>query len=527
MFWVILIIIVLFIGFVIDKGTPSKYSERDRNREGDKGKLPSGHQVSLPKTEATTSVPKGQLEKKGSAEEKCVPAPSEEPKARNAINRDAERAIADDLAKSHGGEYLLAEKITESVAKYINSQESAIEFVLQELDGASKGSDEARTFAKSLGFLEGEYAGALRKQANEDVENAQQALLKSSISLSVSPELTTRLRLFNVKNIIEKWCLNSPEIKKNRLLKALREIALDDVNLVPSLDASLPIIKTASIKHISNRNKNLDFAKTLLTELRQSLNKSPREIILLAVPEILEDYESRQTNPESPEKSVQKAQKPEATIELAYESDIKSFVEEREIPYLVHFTDFRNLPGIMSEGLVPRLELETAGRGFYYNDEMRLDRVKGSISTSIAFPNYKMFFRYRQQANVRRWALLIIDKSVFWENECLFCAHNAADRRIIHANKSYLASPAALEKMYDIEAGNQKRDFSLLKSYDPTDPQAEVLVLSTISPDKIHTVVFDSLSSKERFSQYYPMKKAVVDTAFFSSRDYVRRRQVI
>jgi hypothetical protein len=98
---------------------------------------------------------------------------------------------------------------------------------------------------------------------------------------------------------------------------------------------------------------------------------------------------------------------------------------------------------------------------------------------------------------------------------------------MINADKDHLSSPAALKSMYDNEAGDLKRDFGLLRSYDPTDPQAEVLVLSKIPPDKIHSVIFDSLSSKEYFSQYYPMKKAVVDTAFFSSRDYVRRRQVV
>lgn len=538
MFWLILIAIVLFIGFIIDVGSssgPSSYSGREgeRERDGKSGRLPPSHQPRLPKSETTNSHPQHQLEKsKESAEERRLPAPENLEGTGQAKNGNAQLTFADELAKSHGGEYLLSGKVTELVGKYINSQESALEFVLQELDGASIGSDEARKFARSIGFLEGEYAGALRKHTSNNVEHAQQAILNSSIRLAVSAEQATRLRLFNVRNIVERWSLASPEVRNGRLLKALREIALDDVNLVPSLDASLPIITTANIKHISNRDKNLDFARSILSELGHSLDKSPQELLLLAVPELLEAHDGKakkiesidRGSQEAKEEQTRKAEEPEKPTR---ESAIESFVRERGIPYLVHFTDYRNLPGVMSDGLVPRLDLESGGHGFYYNDTMRLDGVKGSVSTSIAFPNYKMFFRYRQEAEFRKWAVLLIDKSVLWESHCLFCKHNAADKRIIHADKNHLASVAALKSMYDDEVGDLKRDLVLLRSYDPTDPQAEVLVMSRIPPDKINAVLFDTLSAKEYFSKHYPMKKAAVDAAFFSSRDYVRRRQVV
>lgn len=532
MFWIILIAIVLFIGFIMDAGASSRSStspERKRSRPGDKRRLPSSHQARLPRSEKAAPPPQGLSERKRSSVVNRLPATESKKETIHAVNGDAKSTFADDLAKSHGGEYLLAGKVTELVGKYINSQESALEFVLQELDGASIGSDEARNFAKSIGFLEGEYSGALRKHASNNVEHAQQAILNSSVRLAVSAEQATRLRLFNVKNIVERWRLASPEVRNGRLLKALREIALDDVNLVPSLDASLPIITTANIKHISNRDKNLDFARSILSELGQSLNKSPQEILLLAVPELLEAHDGKAKKIESIEKDSQETQekKSEEVRKPTYKSEIKSFVQERGIPYLVHFTDYRNLPGVMSDGLVPRLELESGGHGFYYNDTMRLDGVKGSVSTSIAFPNYKMFYRYRLGAEFRKWAVLLIDKSVLWENDCLFCKHNAADKRIIYVDKNHLASVAALKSMYDDEVGGLKRDLGLLRPYDPTDPQAEVLVMSRIPPDKINAVVFDSLDSKVYFSKHYPMKKAVVDAAFFSNRDYVRRRQVV
>lgn len=534
MFWIILIAVVLFIGFITDIGETSKkskYSEKNRGNREDEEKPSSNHHVCFPKVEVTAPDTQGQgeIDKKGSVEEVGFPAPDKEAKQNNVTNDDAATSFADDLARSHGDESLLSEKITDLIGTHIKSRESALEFVLQELDSASSESDEAREFAKSLGFLRGEYSGAMRKQSSEDVDNAQQALLKSSISFAISPPQATRLRLFNLRNMVERWSLASPEFKINRLLKILRTIALDDVNLIPSLDASLPIVKSASIKYISNRNKNLDFSKEILKELRHSLGKNNKEVLFLAVPEILEDHHRRKTKLEPRVKSTQETQEnnPEESAILARKSEIRSIVEEKGISHLVHFTDFRNLPGIMSSGLVPRSDLEAGGQGFYYNDEMRLDGVKRSISTSVVFPNYRMFFRYRKTAEFRQWVVLIIDKSVLWESDCFFCKHNAADRRIINGDKDYLSSPDALKSMYENEVGDFNRDSGLLRSYDPTDPQAEVLVLSKIPPGKIHSVIFDSLSSKEYFSQYYPMKKAVVDTAFFSSRDYVRKRQVV
>ncbi|MGK0547427.1 DarT ssDNA thymidine ADP-ribosyltransferase family protein [Halomonas cupida] len=536
MFWIILIAVVLFIGFIIDVGAssrPSSYSGRERNRDENNGRLPPSHRPRLPKPETTNSLPQNPSEKsKKSAEERRLPAPESVEGKSHAISRDEKLTFVDDLAKSHGGEYLLAGKITDLIGKHINSQETALEFVFQELDGARKGCDEARRFAKSLGFLEGEYSGALLKEPSVNTENAQQAILQSSLRFAISPEQATRLRLFNAKNIAERWGLASPEVKNSRLLKALREVSLDDVSLVPSLDASLPIIPTANIKHISNRGKNLDFARSILSELGQSLNKSPQDILLLAVPELLEVHDGREKKVEPIDRGSQAPQetqerKTEEAEKPTYKSEIKAFVQERDIPYLVHFTDYRNLPSVMSDGLVPRLELESDGQGFYYNDTMRLDGVKGSVSTSVAFPNYKMFYRYRQGAELRKWVVLLIDNSVLWESDCLFCKHNAADKRIIHVDKNHLASFSSLKSMYDDEVGGLKRDIGLLRPYDPTDPQAEVLVMSRIPPDKINVVVFDSLSSKEHFSKHYPMKKAVVDTAFFSTRDYVRRRQVV
>lgn len=534
MFWIILIAVVFFIGLITDIGRTSgisKYSGKDRGDREEEEKPSSNHYVCFSKAEVTSPDTQDQsdIDNKSSVEEVGYPAPDKKTKQINVANEDPAFSFADDLARSHGDESLLSEKITDLIGRHIKSQESALEFVLQELDGASRESDEARKFAKSLGFLRGEYSGAMRKQSSEDVDNAQQALLKSSLSFANSSSQAIRLRLFNIKNVVEIWSLASPEFKVNRLLKILRTIALDDVNLIPSLDASLPIVKSASIKHVSNRNKNLDFSKEILKELRHSLGKNNKEVLLLAVPEIIEDYQRRKTKLEPCVKSTQETQdnNPEESSILARKSEIRSIVEKKEISHLVHFTDLRNLPGIMSSGLVPRSDLEAGGQGFYYNDKMRLDGVKGSISTSVVFPNYRMFFRYRKTAEFRQWVVLIIDKSVLWENDCFFCKHNAADRRIINADKDYLSSPDALKGMYENEVGDFNRDSGLLRSYDPTDPQAEVLVLSKIPPGKIHSVVFDSLSSKEYFSRYYPMKKAVVDTAFFSSRDYVRKRQVV
>ena len=214
---------------------------------------------------------------------------------------------------------------------------------------------------------------------------------------------------------------------------------------------------------------------------------------------------------------------------------IKAFSEEIKIPYLVHFTRWENIDGIIQYGLLPKILIEDLPFEVSINDELRLDGHQDSVSLSIAFPNYKMFYRYRMNSNTDGWAVLAIHPSVLWEYECAFCKYNAADSRISCIQKDELKSLSAFKDMFlefeqdafmievlGDELPPKTRTAKKLKPFDPTDSQAEVLVFDIIPVEKIIGVAFDNNKLLNDFKNKHPNIKAVFNKHFFSSRDYAR-----
>lgn len=101
-----------------------------------------------------------------------------------------------------------------------------------------------------------------------------------------------------------------------------------------------------------------------------------------------------------------------------------------QVPCLLHFTRVVNLPSIMQHGLFPVSRTAEIGVAPVINDELRLDGHQDGTSLSIAFPNYRMFWKYRQDNVGVDWVVLGIHPSVLWTKDCAFCRHNAADARI-------------------------------------------------------------------------------------------------
>ena len=204
---------------------------------------------------------------------------------------------------------------------------------------------------------------------------------------------------------------------------------------------------------------------------------------------------------------------------------IRAHVKEVEIPYLVHFTRTANLPAIMQNGLYPISRASEIGAAPHINDELRLDGHLDGISLSIGFPNYQMFWKYRQENPDIDWSVLVITPSVLWLKDCAFCKHNAADARISSLPLDTLKTSQALVGMYEEIPGIEPREDQKLKSYDPTDPQAEVLVFDIIEPELILGATFATKATKDEYENLFGERKLRVDgnKRFFASRGYVRK----
>lgn len=205
--------------------------------------------------------------------------------------------------------------------------------------------------------------------------------------------------------------------------------------------------------------------------------------------------------------------------------EIRDFVLEREIEYLVHFTQANNLPSIMKYGLCSVDYLNSKNIEYRNNDQLRLDKRTDYVSLSIQFPNYKMFYRYRRNNENSEWAVLSIDKSVLWKKDCAFCKTNAANIEVSEKNLDSLKDVTSLKEMFADLPGKYTRNEMNLSSGDPTDVQAEVLVFEKIEPEFIFCVTFEDEALKNKYEGLFIGKEVKLTNkgkGFFASRGFVR-----
>ena len=102
-----------------------------------------------------------------------------------------------------------AELISEYINQKISSEDVATQFILEEIEAASKGNEEARLFAHTSGFDESDYIGAMNNSF-EEVDGAngpQQEILNLCMMLYPNQHLMAELRIKTVDNIMKYWKL--------------------------------------------------------------------------------------------------------------------------------------------------------------------------------------------------------------------------------------------------------------------------------------------------------------------------------
>ena len=172
--------------------------------------------------------------------------------------------------------------------------------------------------------------------------------------------------------------------------------------------------------------------------------------------------------------------------------EIKAIAADLKIPLLAHFTRVSNLASILEHGLLSTEEARALSVVPHANDLQRLDRHPDAISLSIAFPNYKMFYQCRQKYPREDWVVLIIDPAVLWTKRCGFYQRNAADHRVRDFTLARVIRASAFRSMFDPVEGVPTRQEQRLKDFEPTDPQAEILVFDAIGPESIEGIAFES-----------------------------------
>jgi len=201
---------------------------------------------------------------------------------------------------------------------------------------------------------------------------------------------------------------------------------------------------------------------------------------------------------------------------------MENMIKKHEINHLMHFTNCQNLESIFTYGLLTRETLDYGEFDFQYNDNVRADVYEDSISLSISFPNWQMFYSLQKEHPEIDWAVLVLTPDVLIDKKCAFCVENAAksSESCKKINEKFGAD--ALNMLFQDYPGKPSRSSINLQKKYTTNPQSEVLVFEEIERTYIYGVLFKNKRTKEKYLPVIPdAKKTWINPKFFNCRcDY-------
>lgn len=201
---------------------------------------------------------------------------------------------------------------------------------------------------------------------------------------------------------------------------------------------------------------------------------------------------------------------------------MKRILNRRQIRRLYHFTQVENLSNIYKYGLLPRDILEYKEIYSCFNDEYRNDKCLNAVCMSIEFPNYKMFYKLRQDNPDVNWAVLQLDAQILCDYKCAFCWTNAGDSTICNIPLKDRMGTQAFLRLFEDNPNYpqypQREKLNISDRY-PTNPQAEVLVFGIIPNNYIKNVYFNKKLIFDKYKNDVPdCIDASVNTTYFDPR---------
>lgn len=183
---------------------------------------------------------------------------------------------------------------------------------------------------------------------------------------------------------------------------------------------------------------------------------------------------------------------------------MEEIMRQRQIDRLYHFTQAENLENIFRYGIVPRTTLDRRRIQSRYNDDYRYDDCKDAVCTSIEFPNYKMFYKLRQDNPETDWAVLRLNAHILCDFECAFCWTNAGDATMYNEPLEQRMGTKAFLELFGNKPGYPQRENLNINDWYPTNPQAEVLVFGIIPIEYIQSVYFEEHITMQKYQDVIP-----------------------
>ena len=182
----------------------------------------------------------------------------------------------------------------------------------------------------------------------------------------------------------------------------------------------------------------------------------------------------------------------EARLEV--QTDIPRFLAAKQIDKLFHFTSISNLESIASHGFLGRDTLISQGINFTLSDQTRYEPILDGICFSLSRPNY-----YMAAQKIRSGHQLV-----------LLELNNLED---LLAQYNFIASPGNFGSLYlkkrlqswpeefiggdglmNLFKNEKIREKYLIPIHEPTDPQAEIILLDAIPWSFVKKVYFPNLT---------------------------------
>ncbi|MGV0034571.1 MAG: hypothetical protein ACNYPE_06290 [Candidatus Azotimanducaceae bacterium WSBS_2022_MAG_OTU7] len=139
------------------------------------------------------------------------------------------------------------------------------------------GHSASELFASNSGIHPDKYKGALSNSIPEinGPNGPQQLLIVLPFELMENQDLMAEFRCMIDKKIMQRFGLGKYAQVKDKtidLLKSLKNILINDRDVVPALTQNIPTPSGARISHVYFREKNTESAKNLTIELSRITN---------------------------------------------------------------------------------------------------------------------------------------------------------------------------------------------------------------------------------------------------------------
>lgn len=181
---------------------------------------------------------------------------------------------------------------------------------------------------------------------------------------------------------------------------------------------------------------------------------------------------------------------------------IEQECKTRNIDRLIHFTRVENIPGILTNGLLPPSRVREMQLQCTKNDPYRHDGLD-AICLTVEWPNYKMFWPLRCDNPGVAWAVLQIDHSVLWMKKCCFSITNAADSSVSSVSVQSRSGLTAFQAMFK-DYGTKTRTSLGTFDHFPTNPQAEVSCFERIEPFYIKAIWINDSDAEKSLQGRHP-----------------------